>query len=62
MAIFDQKTAPRKDAAPFTPDLPPFREAGQPGAANPAASPAPSAPRPQVVAKESLIGIDVAAY
>ena len=24
MAIFDQKTAAKKDSAPFTPDLPPF--------------------------------------
>jgi cytoskeletal protein CcmA (bactofilin family) len=61
MAIFDQKTAPRKDAAPFTPDLPPFREAGQPAAAdaNPAAIPSSTAPRPQVVAKESLIASDL---
>jgi cytoskeletal protein CcmA (bactofilin family) len=61
MAIFDQKTAPRKDAAPFNPDLPPFREAGQPASAdaNPATGPAPSAPRPQVVAKESLIAADL---
>ncbi len=61
MAIFDQKTAPRKDAAPFTPDLPPFREAGQPAAAdaNPAAIPSSTAPRPQAVAKESLIASDL---
>ena len=62
MAIFDQKTAPRKDAASFNPDLPPFREAGQPASAdaNPATSPMPAAPRPQVVAKESLIAADLA--
>ena len=61
MAIFDQKTAPRKDAAPFTPDLPPFREAGQPAAADagPSAIPSTTATRPQVVAKESLIASDL---
>jgi len=59
MAIFDQKTAPRKDAAPFTPDPMPFREAGQAADAAPATGPAPVASRPQPVAKESLIAADL---
>ena len=55
MAIFDQKTAARKEASPFTNEPAPFRE---PPAANtaPEATPAPR----QASGKESLIAADLA--
>ncbi len=54
MAIFDQKTAARKEASPFTNEPAPFRE---PPAANTAPEAAP-APR-QASGKESLIAADL---
>jgi len=58
MAIFNQQGTAKKEAASFTPDPPPFREA--PAAAE--ASAAPAAPRriEPVQAKESLIAADLA--
>jgi cytoskeletal protein CcmA (bactofilin family) len=56
MAIFDQKTAARKEATPFSPDPAPFREPPVPSAV-PDAAPA---PRQQSAAKESLIAADLA--
>ena len=56
MAIFDQKTAAKKDTA-FASDLPPFRD---PPAAEPANTPNLSAaPRAATPAKESLIAADL---
>ena len=57
MAIFNPQTTAKKEAAPFTPDPPPFREAQ----ANTEASPAQTAPRrvEQPMAKESLIAADL---
>jgi Integral membrane protein CcmA involved in cell shape determination len=61
MAIFDQKTAAKKDSAPFTSDLPPFQ--APPAATTEStfgATPSANAPRPQSVpAKESLIAADL---
>src|SRR3546814_6734805 len=58
MAIFDQKTAAKKDTAPFNSDLPPFQ--APPAATDtPGTQPA-SAPRAQgIPAKESLIAGDL---
>ena len=60
MAIFDQKSAARKEASPFTNEPAPFRD--QPANAAPEAAPAPS--RQQAAAKESpkesLIAADLA--
>ena len=57
MAIFNPQTTAKKEAASFTPDPPPFREAP----ANTEASPAQNVPRrvEQPIAKESLIAADV---
>ena len=57
MAIFNPQTTAKKEAASFTPDPPPFREAP----ANAEASPAQNVPRrvEQLPAKESLIAADV---
>ena len=57
MAIFNPQTTAKKEAASFTPDPPPFREAP----ANVEASPAQNVPRrvEQPPAKESLIAADV---
>ena len=57
MAIFNPQTRAKKEAASFTPDPPPFREAP----ANTEASPAQSMPRriEQPMAKESLIAADI---
>ena len=61
MAIFDQKSAAKKDSAPFNSDLPPFQ--APPAAATDTsfgATPSAAAPRPQSVpAKESLIAADL---
>ena len=60
MAIFDQKTAAKKDSAPFSAsDLPPFRDP-PPAHADAGTGPAPgTAPRQQPApAKESLIAGD----
>jgi cytoskeletal protein CcmA (bactofilin family) len=60
MAIFDQKTAAKKDTAPFTSDLPPFQAPPAPTADSFGATPSANAPRPQSVpAKESLIAADL---
>ena len=57
MAIFDQKTAAKKDTAPFNSDLPPFQ--APPAAGNDPGSQA-STPRAQgIPAKESLIAGDL---
>ena len=58
MAIFNQQGTAKKEAATFTPDPPPFREAS----AAAEASPATAAPRriEPVQAKESLIAADLA--
>lgn len=54
MAIFDQKTAARKEASPFTNEPAPFRE---PPAANTAPEAAPA--QRQASGKESLIAADL---
>ena len=58
MAIFDQKSAAKKDTAPFNSDLPPFQ--APPAATENPGTLAANAPRPQpAVAKESLIAGDL---
>ena len=61
MAIFNQQSTAKKDAAPFTPDPPPFREAPAATNASPNAipEPAPAPRREAVAAKESLIAADL---
>lgn len=59
MAIFNQQSTAKKEAAPFTPDPPPFREV--PANANTDASAASAQPRRgmETQAKESLIAADL---
>jgi cytoskeletal protein CcmA (bactofilin family) len=61
MAIFNPQSTAKKDAAPFTPDPPPFRETPAATSASPSAIPdsAPAPRREQSAAKESLIAADL---
>lgn len=58
MAIFNQQSTAKKEAAPFTPDPPPFREMPANGADT---SPTSATPRraTELQAKESLIAADL---
>ena len=58
MAIFNQQPAARKEAASFTPDAPPYREAPN-AAAEPAAVPATPRRVVEPQSKESLIASDL---
>jgi hypothetical protein len=61
MAIFNPQSTAKKDAAPFTPDPPPYRETPAATSAAPSAIPeSATAPRRDAVAaKESLIAADL---
>ncbi|MCJ0824484.1 polymer-forming cytoskeletal protein [Luteimonas sp. 50] len=61
MAIFNPQSTAKKDAAPFTPDPPPFRETPAATSAGPGAIPesSPAPRRDAVAAKESLIAADL---
>ena len=58
MAIFNQQSTAKKEAAPFTPDPPPFRETPA-NIADPLPATAPSRRATESQAKESLIAADL---
>jgi cytoskeletal protein CcmA (bactofilin family) len=59
MAIFNQQPAAKKEAASFTPDTPPFREAPNTAASEPAVTPAAPRRASEPQSKESLIASDI---
>jgi cytoskeletal protein CcmA (bactofilin family) len=59
MAIFNQQPAAKKEAASFTPDAPPYREAPNTAASEPAVVPATPRRVVEPQSKESLIASDL---